>query len=153
MSWSTSTIVAVASLVVLGCQPRADSAAEREALRAADVAFARATAESGADGWVSYFAEDGVMFRPGGAVVGQDSILAMVTAWFADDAFTLAWEPQHAEVSKTGDLGYTYGRYRSTGRDSMNNQVTGTGSYVTVWRKQPDGTWKVALDIGSPDGR
>lgn len=143
---------AIGSVLVLGCQARTmDVERERSALLEADIAFAEATAERGADGWVSYFAEEGVMFRPGGAVVGRDSIRAMVTAWFADDAFALTWEPTHAEVSTSGDLGFTYGRYRSTGSDSEGNEVIGMGSYVTIWRKQ-DGRWLVALDIGNPDG-
>ncbi len=150
----TLVTVAIGSVLVLGCQARAtDVEKARSALLEADIAFAEATAERGADGWVSYFAEEGVMFRPGGAVVGRDSIRAMVTAWFANDAFALTWEPTHADVSRGGDLGFTYGRYRSMGKDREGNEVAGTGSYVTIWRKQEDGKWMVALDIGNPDGR
>lgn len=148
------TLATAAALcaIALGCQARPDMEAVRSTLHEADRAFAEATAERRANGWVSYFAEDGVMFRPGGTVVGRDSIHAMVTAWFADDAFSLTWEPTNAGVSQHGDLGYTYGRYRSTGTDRQGNEVASTGSYVTVWHKQEDGSWKVVLDIGSPDG-
>lgn len=147
------TPVGLILLAVLGCSARADVAAEEAALMDADRAFAQATAASGAEGWTAFFAADGVMFRPGGTVVGTDSIRAVVTTWFADDTFALTWDPSHAEVSAAGDLGYTYGRYRSTGTDGQGNEVASTGSYVTVWRKQEDGSWKVMLDIGSPDGR
>lgn len=141
----------LAVLAIVGCRPKDDPAAVEAALRDTDVAFARATADSGADGWVAYFADDGVMFRPGGVIQGRDSIRAVVTAWFADDTFSLSWEPTHAEGSEAEDLGYTYGRYQSTGRDATGAVIRSTGSYVTVWRRQPDGTWKVALDVGTPD--
>ena len=45
-----------------------------------------------------------------------------------------------------GTLGYTWGRYRVEAGDS----ITGRGRYLTVWRRQPDGSWKVDADIGSP---
>ncbi len=144
-------LVAVMGVAWLGCSARADVATEESALLEADRAFARAVADSGANGWTAYFASDGVMFRPGGTVIGSDSIRAMATAWFADDTFSLTWGPTHAEVSPEGTLGYTYGRYQSSGTDSAGNPIISTGSYLTVWRKQPDGSWKVAADIGSPD--
>lgn len=149
----TVWIAGLAVLAIAGCRATANPDAVEATLRDADLAFAKATADSGADGWVSYFADDGVMFRPGGVIQGKDSIQAVVTAWFADDTFSLTWQPTYAEGSATGDLGYTYGRYQSTGRDAAGAVTRGTGSYVTVWRKQTDGTWKVALDIGNPDGR
>jgi ketosteroid isomerase-like protein len=148
-----AALAAVLAPLAACAESSADTAAAREQIRAADLAFARATAERGAEGWVSFFAADGKMFRPGQVVSGPDSIRAHVTPWFADAAFSLTWEPTFAEVATSGDLGYTYGRYQSRGRDSMGNAVTGAGWYVTVWRRDEDGTWKVALDIGNPDGR
>ena len=66
---------------------------------------------------------------------------------------TLTWEPAYVDVSSSGDLGYTWGRYTLTlpsvtkgGPPSIR-----MGSYVTVWRRQPGGAWKVVLDGGTPD--
>lgn len=148
-----TALVAVAVSLAAACGRSVDVNAVAAEIRQADIAFARATAEHGADGWVSFFAEDGKMFRPGEVVSGPDSIRALVTPWFADEAFTLTWEPTFAEVTGSGDLGYTYGRYQSTGRDSMGNAITGSGWYVTVWRRDASGAWKVVADIGNPDGR
>ena len=57
----------------------------------------------------------------------------------------LTWAPDAAEVSASGDLGYTIGTYRRTAGGK-----TGTGSYVTIWKKSSDGAWRVAVDIGTP---
>lgn len=56
----------------------------------------------------------------------------------------LAWHPVLADASQSGDLGYTTGPWTSY----QNNQPQTAGEYVTVWRKQPDGTWKFVVDMG-----
>ena len=60
--------------------------------------------------------------------------------------FALSWTPASAEVASSGDIGYTTGAYES----SMGG-VKETGKYVTVWRKQADGGWKVTNDIFNAD--
>jgi ketosteroid isomerase-like protein len=117
----------------------------------ADRAFAIATAEQGTAGWVSFFADDGTMFRGGKPVVGHDAIRALMAPALDNDAYSLTWAPEAGEIAVSGDLGYTRGRWesRSTGQDGAVS--VRTGSYVTIWKKVADGSWKVTLDIGNPD--
>ncbi len=56
----------------------------------------------------------------------------------------LIWTPVEGEVAESGDLGYTWGNWHLTNKDT-----TYYGNYFTVWKKQPDGTWKVRLDGGN----
>ncbi|MEO8446045.1 MAG: DUF4440 domain-containing protein [bacterium] len=56
----------------------------------------------------------------------------------------LSWYPVNGEVAASGDLGYTWGNWKLTAKDS-----TYYGNYFTVWKKQKDGKWKVALDGGN----
>jgi len=148
-----ATVAGVALLAAMACeQPAAsvDLAAERSSLLEADRRFARATAEERLEGWVGFFAEDGVMFPAGRPVIrDEESIRALMGPLFDDEGFSLAWEPLEAEVSAGGDLGYTYGSYesRSPGPDGVPSVTT--GKYLTVWRKQGDGSWKVVADIGN----
>ena len=60
------------------------------------------------------------------------------------------WKPVEADVAHSGDLGYTWGNYefQITGPDGL--AQTNYGKYISVWRKQPDGTWKVVLDGSNP---
>ena len=127
-----------------------DSGGQADAIMEADRAFARATAERGVDGWVSFFADDGAMVGQT-QVVGHDSIRAAMAPAFADSTFSLEWEPVQADVAESGDLGYTLGRYESRRVGPDGQPVRQTGSYLTVWKRGADGSWKVALDIGSPD--
>jgi ketosteroid isomerase-like protein len=115
----------------------------------ADSEFDRAVAAQGVEAWVAAFAEDGIMFRAGEIVRGHASIRELMAPAFATPGYSLRWKPVRADIAASGDLGYTYGTYESTARGSDGKPVTGTGMYVTIWRKQADGSCKVAVDLGS----
>jgi ketosteroid isomerase-like protein len=109
----------------------------------ADRAFARDVAARRVDGWVDAFASDGRQLTQRGIAAGPDAIRAFMTRVFADPDRQLRWEPLTADVS--GALGYTVGRYQLL----KAGVVIDSGLYLTVWRRQPDGRWKVAADIGN----
>ena len=136
-------------MVVTACRPSPDTA--RKALADADRAFNRATAERRADGWTEFFAEDGAMIRSTGTVTGKAAIHDVMAKTFADTSFTLTWDPDKGDVA--GDIGYTDGHFEVRFRDDKGNPVSRTGRYLTVWKKQADGTWKVVRDIGVQDVR
>jgi ketosteroid isomerase-like protein len=100
---------------------------------------------------VSFFAADGAQLVPGSEVRGLEAIAELMGPAFADTSFTLSWEPTRAGVAASGDLGYTIGRYRSRRLERGGLVVERTGAYVTMWRRDDAGTWKVVLDSGVPD--
>lgn len=57
---------------------------------------------------------------------------------------SISWEPLYVDVAKSGELGYTWGNWKFARKDT-----TIYGNYFTVWKKQNDGKWKVALDGGN----
>jgi ketosteroid isomerase-like protein len=64
----------------------------------------------------------------------------------SDTAFILSWEPLFEKISDSGELGYTYGIHTNT------DKATGTitkGTYITIWKKQADRSWKFVLDTGT----
>lgn len=122
----------------------------RGSLLEADRAFARATAESRIEGWVSAFAPGGVMVSGTRTIGGLPAIRELMAPAFRDSTFSLSWDPTFAAASAAGDLGYTIGRYETRRRAADGSERIATGSYLTVWRRQADGTWKVEADIGSP---
>jgi ketosteroid isomerase-like protein len=115
----------------------------------ADRAFADSSAARGADGWAAWFAEDGRMYAERGHVDGRAAIREAMVPAFADSTRALRWAPDTAVVAASGDIGYTLGHWESVLRTPAGDSVLGRGNYVTVWRRQPDGTWKVQLDIGN----
>jgi ketosteroid isomerase-like protein len=130
------------------------SAAAKDELLEADREFGKAVAARGIDGWVECFAEDGKMFPAGGEVVeGKKAVRELMAARFAQPGFSLHWTPLGAELARSGDFGYTYGMSESrfTGKDGK--LIVATGKYITVWRKEKNGAWKVIADIGNATPR
>jgi ketosteroid isomerase-like protein len=114
----------------------------------ADHAFDAATTRDGLDGWLSFFAPDGIMMPAGqDIIVGQPAIRGFLTKAFSAPGFALRWEPVDAAAS--GDLGYTYGISKVTRTGANGAPSISYGKYVTIWRKQRDRSWKIALDIGN----
>jgi ketosteroid isomerase-like protein len=143
MRWCTLALVGC----LLACGGSGESATVADLLQA-DRAFARETAARGLDAWVEAFAADGMMFRNASPVVGYDAIRQAMEPAFGS-GFTLTWEPVGGGIASAGDLGYTWGEWERRTLDGAGVTLRSRGTYVTIWRRDPAGRWKVALDIGS----
>src|SRR5262249_51783383 len=94
---------------------KADSKADLKAeLMDADRAFAKAAAEKGLDGWMSFMADDAVRVVPlgGKAHVGKAAVKELDAAMFADPKRKLVWEPTDGGAFADGKHGFTTGRFR-----------------------------------------
>ncbi len=136
--------LALCFLVGASCADR-PRVSQNDALRSlieSERAFARTAAELGTrDAFIAFLAEDAVLFRPR-AVDGQ--------AWLREQPAApglLSWEPVAADASAAGDLGFTFGPW--TFRPEAGAAVVARGHYFSVWRRQPDGAWKVVIDHGT----
>ena len=111
-----------------------------------DKAFSRLSEQVGMKAaYIDYIDSNGVILKPGQLpVVGANAIDYLIQQ--NDTAFSLTRQPQSAVVAASGELGYTYGifSYRLKTNDS-----TQYGTYVSIWKKQSDGTWKFVLDSGN----
>ena len=108
----------------------------------AEMAFARYTGEHGIkDGFLEFLAPDSIVFRPG-PVSGREAYAKTPVS----PAF-LSWYPVAADRAASGELGYTTGPYEYF---KLKNDKTpaACGHYVTLWKKQADGSWKAELDAG-----
>ncbi len=112
----------------------------------AERAFARLSVASGVRAaFMAYFADDGINFQP--HPTNTKEAFAKRPAPAALPPVTLDWYPVYADISRAGDLGYTTGPFTFTDRSSEPHQ-TRHGYYFSIWQKQADSTWKVALDLG-----
>ena len=112
--------------------------------------FAADVAKHGHDAFLTYFAEDGVEVEDGGGFNTKEDMRKR-PAW--PEGTMLTWTPIHAEMSASGDLGYTYGNYIYTAKNKDGKLIANYGKYTSIWKKQKDGQWKVVVDMGnsSPD--
>jgi ketosteroid isomerase-like protein len=126
-------------------QPAADNP-----VKAADIAFAQATKDRGLEGWMSFFADDAYAgTKP--SVQGKEDLRKFYQGLFARRDLKFEWAPDQAQVFASGIMGYTSGRYTMSFTNFKGEPVSQSGSYVTIWQKQPDGSWKVLSDFGSQD--
>jgi ketosteroid isomerase-like protein len=109
-------------------------------------AFARMSEEKGTrESFVEFIAEDGTLFRPT-AVFGKKWMLEHPIPPSTSRQL-LSWQPIFAAISRAGDLGYTTGPWQLK-QDIKDARPAAFGNFMTVWRKQADGSWKFALDLG-----
>jgi ketosteroid isomerase-like protein len=138
----------IAGVAVLSYSEGRRHERDEEALLRTDREFQRVAAERGAGGFASFFAEDAVIMRDQ-PVVGPKAIEEARKPFFAVPGNRLDWKPTGAESEH--DMGCTVGRYQITRMNDKGEKTLGHGSYVTVWRRQADKSWKVIFDGGAPD--
>jgi ketosteroid isomerase-like protein len=110
--------------------------------------FAKDVLERGGEGFAAWFADDGVALGNGAAPLIGKVAIAKSANWSPKD-YQLTWKPTDALMGPSGEMGYTWGHYEGRSKDANGNTVLTSGRYITVWRKQADGSWKVVLDAGA----
>ena len=118
----------------------------KAAMIAAEISFSKLSQEKGnRKALLQFIDSNGVLLRPNSyPLVGGNAIDLISQA--NDSSYSMNWQPMGAGVAESGELGYTYGVYTV----SLKNKDTLIhGTYVNIWKKQPDGTWKLALDSGN----
>jgi ketosteroid isomerase-like protein len=119
-----------------------------ESMVATELAFAKMAKDVGTrPAFSAFIADDGILFRPG-PVKGKE--------WLAKNPAPappsgkrplLSWYPSVAEIAQAGDMGYTTGPWEF--RPDINDaKAVAFGNFLTVWKKQADGSWKFAIDLG-----
>lgn len=133
-------------------KPLAHDTQLQDELFAADRAFARAVADSGAPAWNARLATDVAKPGNGGLILlrGVDPVSGYDKSLFADASRMLVWEPTDAVAYTDGRTGVTVGRSAWV-RKSAPTDTLSRGRYLTLWRKQADGSWKILLDTGWSD--
>jgi ketosteroid isomerase-like protein len=112
--------------------------------------FAHDTAQQGGAAFAKWFADDGIELANGKApVIGHAAIAA--SANWAPDQYQLTWTPEGGRMSPAGDMGFTWGHYEGHAKDRDGSPILNSGRYMTVWKKQPDGSWKVELDSSNQE--
>ena len=138
--WS---VLVIAILVLAGFAPGQSSSRSLQSLIDSERAFSRLSEEKGTrEAFLTYLAEDSVVFQPR-PLPGRKAYEGAP----ADSPTLLTWEPAYAEVSPAGDLGFTTGPYQAKNRNDSAAPPR-FGHYVSIWQKQPNGLWRVVLDIG-----
>jgi len=123
--------------------------ATADTLKQLEAEFMKAAAEKGSQGYMSYYAEDSVELPNGAAIMPGKANIARGMGFLDDKNNRLSWTPVGADISASGDLGYTYGTFEFDSKDKDGKPIVEYGKYASIWKLQQDGTWKVVLDMGN----
>ncbi len=146
-------IVAVLIFLVISAgAARAQTGKAIDDIRAADAGWLKTYEAKDVSKAVAFCDEQGSMLWPNAPVAtGKEAITKLTASAFAIPDFKLAWQPEKVGVARSGDLGYTSGTYVWTFKDASGKPVSDKGKYLTVWKRQTDGSWKVLFDMFNTD--
>ena len=138
--------LAAVAIAVAGCAPLGENMRESpdaQSLAAAERAFAaQSVREDMRRAFLAHFADDGVFVRRGGWVNARDA-LEHSTA----QPIVLDWHPVYTEVAASGDMGLSTGPWTLTRKDDPAAPAA-HGQFVSIWRRDAGGPWRVVVDLG-----
>lgn len=144
-----SLLFVVFSALLFSCYTKKtapDTVDHKAAMIEADRAFSRLSEEKGMKHALLQFIDSkGILLRPNSMPIAGGEAINYISQG-NDTSYTMTWEPNGGTIAKSGELGYTYGMY------SLKPKVKDTifyGTYVRIWKKQPDGKWKFVLETGN----
>lgn len=114
----------------------------------ADQRFSADTKAGGGKACLAWFATDAVTLSNGKPVVQGKAAIGRNTDWDPKN-YQLSWVPEGGRMGPSGDMGVTWGTYNGQARDHQGNPVVTSGRYITVWKKDTPGQWKVLLDASN----
>jgi len=126
-----------------GPGPAPSNADLKEQVRRTETAFAKSMADRDHAAFTAHLADETLFFSDGGVLRGKAAVAAGWKRWFDGPRAPFAWEPAEVEVLDSGTLAMSSGPvYDPSGKR--------IGTFNSVWRREPDGSWKIVLDKGCP---
>ena len=138
---SCTTLIIIFASVANAQQKKTTN--DLQSLVEAERGFAQTSVEKGTRAaFLANLADDSIIFHPH-PINGQK--------WWSEQQprpGVLSWRPSFAFVSRAGDMGYTTGPWEYRPK-SLEDKPVAFGFFVTIWKRQADGTWKAFLDLGT----
>jgi ketosteroid isomerase-like protein len=121
------------------------------AVKAADTQWSKAAEARNILGVMSFYADGASILPPNAEMVSRTPDMRKVWTDMLTPATTLTWTPGNVEVAASGEIAYDEGFYLMTTKVAKGKPVLDRGKYLTVWKKQADGSWKAIADMWSSD--
>ncbi len=143
------TAVSLLLLALSACKQKAEDHSEqaKKEIASTEKEFEKMAEEKGVAEAFGFFADSTAVMKG-----NEDSVIigkAGIRDIFAGDRFKTArvkWTADFIDAAASGELGYTYGKYRWEFKDSTGKITESKGIFHTVWKKQKDGNWRFVWD-------
>jgi uncharacterized protein (TIGR02246 family) len=146
---------AALALVIGGCQKQAkpDPEAAKNAIKADEKKWNDEFQAKDNEAAMSHYADDAFLVAPGvKGTDGSTEIRKAFAAAGADPAFSLTFAVDKVDAAASGDMAYGRGHFSEKYTDPKTGKVmTDSGSFLTVYKKQQDGSWKAVEDFAAAD--
>jgi len=146
------------ALILAGCQqapppaPKPDLKAEAAKIMEADAAWSKAVQDKDAARIASLYAEDGTSHVTGRPSATGPAAIQQAAADVLKTQVSISWKTSSLVVGEAADIAYQTGSWESVDKDAKGKTTQTAGQFLTVWARQPDGSWKVKADMASPEG-
>jgi uncharacterized protein (TIGR02246 family) len=127
-------------------------AADEAAIRAASAAWSQSATAKDLDKAVSFYADDALILpNKAPAITGNENIRKNWAPLLALPGPGLSWQTSSLDVARSGELAYETGTYNFVTTDKKGKPTDNKGKYLVIWKKQSNGSWKVAVDTDNSD--
>jgi ketosteroid isomerase-like protein len=128
-----------------------DTAAAVQAVKDASAAALKAAQTLDANGMVSYYSDDATVMPPNAPAITDRASEQKAWAAMLVPGAKISWTPNKVESAASGEIVYEEGTYAVTVPGADGKWVDDKGKYLSVWKKQADGSWKEEEDMWSSD--
>ena len=140
----------IISVFFTNCNMQTTLEQEKEKILQTDIDFSNRSVEVGNHrAFLEYASPDVVLLKPNSyPIVGKEAMKQLYSE-LSDTSYRLTWKPSYAKVSKSADLGYTFGIFllEITRGEQKGQSLQGT--FCTIWEKNAKGEWRFVLDTGN----
>lgn len=147
-TWATAALLLQVAIASANASGGFDRATRIDEVRRVELAFAASVAGD-RPGDFAALIDDAAVFVSGGEVTrGREPIVEAWKGFFGPGRPSMTWTPEIVEISADGELGFTRGPWTLSGVDAEGRSYERSGVFNSVWRRQPDGGWKIVFDAG-----
>jgi ketosteroid isomerase-like protein len=149
-------LAAVSAFAMSGCTKGAEAAVDTskiaDSIKAQEAAWQKGYDDKDINVLAGEYADDAVLASPGDPLATTDidrrkALQTLIT----DPNFKISFASDQVRVASAGDMASSRGHYTITMTDKASGKpVTSSGTYVTVYQKQGDGSFKSVEDVIIP---
>jgi uncharacterized protein (TIGR02246 family) len=158
-SISTAVVTAAALALTLGAcgksneaKPAADAGIAKQAIKADEARWVQQFKAKDTEGLAGHYTDDAYFVAPGVTADGSTQIRQVFATASTDPAAEVQFASDRIDVSSSGDLAYARGKFTQKYTDKKTGKVmTDSGTYISVYKKQTDGSWKMVEDVAAAD--